>query len=157
MGDIMQEIDKLGLRICHCSLNIFFVLLWIKYWNVNNKNWYNLFLVQKYCFALFAVFNIKLIEGVQWMKQISVFCVCCLITWGGSLILDVDLLRDTVDQYHKSGYCQAGFSVAMAAVSLARTLHCKIICQFVHNSLKEHNHQFSKNTIITFEISPNIC
>lgn len=31
--------------------------------------------------------------------------------------LDVDLLRDTVDQYHKSGYCQAGFSVAMAAVS----------------------------------------
>lgn len=28
---------------------------------------------------------------------------------------NVDLLRDTVDQYHKSGYCQAGFSVAMAA------------------------------------------
>uniref|UniRef100_K1PAJ8 Integrin alpha-8 n=1 Tax=Magallana gigas TaxID=29159 RepID=K1PAJ8_MAGGI len=28
---------------------------------------------------------------------------------------NVDLLRETVDQYHKSGYCQAGFSVAMAA------------------------------------------
>ncbi|XP_078320563.1 integrin alpha-8-like isoform X3 [Crassostrea virginica] len=28
---------------------------------------------------------------------------------------NVDLLRDTVDQYHKSGFCQAGFTVAMAS------------------------------------------
>lgn len=31
---------------------------------------------------------------------------------------NVDLLRDTVDQYHKSGFCQAGFSVAMASMAL---------------------------------------
>jgi hypothetical protein len=51
-----------------------------------------------------------------------------------------------VDQYHKSGYCQAGFSVAMAAVSLAtRTLFTS------QNYLSICAQRFERTQVISFQ------
>ena len=45
------------------------------------------------------------VQGTSWVCFIS-----------SALFVAVDK-RDEVDQYHKQGYCMAGFSVSMTAVS----------------------------------------